>query len=256
MRCSSRDMPLDMYLDGELAADEADAMRAHLASCRECAMEHERRLALSNLLRGGLVRRRAPDVLVARIRSQLAREDPAAHQPHGRTRTRLLAAGLLIAALSGGATSLIAHREQGPSTGAQVLASHIRSLMPGHLTDVESNDLHNVKPWFNGRVDLSPSVPRLDDDGFPLVGGRLDYIGGRPVPAVVYMHGHHVINVFSWPVEDGEPASAATSTVQGYHLVHWRDAGAEYWVASDLSVAELEQFVVLFTRSESSAATV
>lgn len=252
MRCSSRDVPLDMYLDGELSADEADAMRMHLASCRECALEHERRLALSNMLRRGLVRRRAPDVLVARIRSQVAREESPNRRPQGRTRARFLAAGLLIAAVSGGATSMIAHREQGPSTGEQVLASHIRSLMPGHLTDVESNDLHNVKPWFNGRVDLSPSVPRLDADGFPLVGGRLDYIGGRAVAAVVYTHRRHVINVFSWPVEDGEAAIAATSTVQGYHLVHWRDAGAEFWVASDLSVAELEQFVALFTRSESS----
>ena len=246
MRCSSRDMPLDMYLDGELAADEADAMRAHLASCRECAMEHERRLALSNLLRGGLVRRRAPDVLVARIRSQLAGEDAAAHQPHGRTRTRLLAAGLLIAALSGGATSLIAHREQGPSTGEQVLASHIRSLMPGHLTDVLSTQQHTVKPWFNGRVDLSPAVPNLDKAGFPLIGGRADYVRGRVVPVVVYGRRQHMINVYAWPSSSAGGSPPDDLSRNGYHFVTWRSGGIEYWAVSDLNAAELHTFVAMF----------
>jgi anti-sigma factor RsiW len=164
----------------------------------------------------------------------------------------LAAAGLVIAALSASGSLAVARRSApAPAMADQVVSSHIRSLMPGHLTDVESNDTHNVKPWFNGRLDLSPSVPRLDPLGFPLVGGRLDYVGGRPVAAVVYMRRQHIINVFSWPAED-RPAHAPTvSTENGYHLVHWNDGGTEFWAASDLSVPELQQFVALFHQSSS-----
>jgi len=193
-------------------------------------------------------------VLRARIRSALAQPD--AFEPVAAPRrlpwARLIAAGLVVAVLSGGASFAVARRNASPpSIGQQVLSSHIRSLMPGHLTDVESNDSHNVKPWFNGRVDLSPAVPRLDSAGFPLVGGRLDYVGGRPVTAVVYMRRQHVINVFSWPTGDRGPQTRSLSTEKGYHLVRWSDGGVEFWAASDLSVPELEQFVALFSRSGS-----
>src|SRR5262245_25987583 len=127
--------------------------------------------------------------------------------------------------------------------------------MPRHITDVASNDSHNVKPWFNGRVDLSPAVPRLDSAGFPLVGGRLDYVGGRPVTAIVYMRRQHIINVFSWPIDDRGSHSPALSTEKGYHLVHWSDGGVEFWTASDLNVPELEQFVALFARAGSATST-
>jgi anti-sigma factor RsiW len=115
--------------------------------------------------------------------------------------------------------------------------------MPGHLTDVASTDLHNVKPWFNGRTGFSPMVPRLDSAGFPLIGGRLDVVGDRQVAAVVYGRRQHVINVFSWPVVDEGPSEPALSTARGYHLVRWIDGGVEYWAASDVSVDDLTSFV-------------
>jgi anti-sigma factor (TIGR02949 family) len=258
MRCDDCRDTLSAYVDGELMPEEVKSIRDHIASCSECATEHETLTALSRRLKEGLERRRAPDVLKARIRSALA--EPDAFEPVARPRrlpwARLIAAGLVLAVVSGGASFAVGRRGASPSSiGDQVLSSHIRSLMPGHITDVESNDSHNVKPWFNGRIDLSPAVPRLDSAGFPLVGGRLDYVGGRPVTAVVYMRRQHVINVFSWPIDDRGSHAAALSTEKGYHLVHWSDGGVEFWAASDLSVPELEQFVALFARAGSAPAT-
>jgi anti-sigma factor RsiW len=120
--------------------------------------------------------------------------------------------------------------------------------MPAHLTDVASNDQHNVKPWFNGRLDFSPSVPRLEDAGFPLLGGRLDYVRGRPVAAVVYGRRQHVINVFSWPADASGDAPRTLSTSHGYNLLHWRTDGVEHWVVSDLNATELKQFGMLLER--------
>jgi anti-sigma factor RsiW len=116
--------------------------------------------------------------------------------------------------------------------------------MPGHLTDVASNDQHNVKPWFNGRVDMSPNVPRLDSLGFPLVGGRIDYINGRSVPVIVYTRRQHVINVYGWPSNTvGDKPVTASS--HGYNLIRVPVNGEEMWIVSDLNRNELEGFVRL-----------
>jgi anti-sigma factor RsiW len=130
----------------------------------------------------------------------------------------------------------------------EVLASHVRSLMPDHLTDVRSSDQHNVKPWFNGRLDYSPTVPRLEDQGFPLLGGRVDYVGGRPVAVIVYSRRQHMINVFSWPTRLSDSPLATTST-NGYNMIHWRSHGVERWVVSDLNSSELRSFVDLLSSS-------
>ncbi len=252
MRCADCRESLTAYVDGELMPEEAETMRDHLASCGACASEHELLLSLSQRLREGLARPRAPDALKARIRSALSAEGVGTQVAmRRRSWAGLIAAGVLVAVVSGGASFAVARRGASrPTIGEQVLSSHIRSLMPGHLTDVASNDSHNVKPWFNGRVDLSPLVPRLDSAGFPLVGGRLDYVGGRPVAAVVYVRRQHVINVFSWPTEDRTAHTPITSIEKGYHVVHWSDGGVELWVASDLNARELEQFVALYARRE------
>jgi anti-sigma factor RsiW len=130
----------------------------------------------------------------------------------------------------------------GNAVEGQVLASHIRSLMPGHLTDVASNDQHNVKPWFNGRLNMSPDVPRLDSLGYPLVGGRLDYIDGRNVASVVYSRRQHVINVFSWPSPGASEPPRVASTSNGYNIIQGRRSGEEVWIVSDLSLPELQAF--------------
>jgi anti-sigma factor RsiW len=153
-----------------------------------------------------------------------------------------------MAASSGATLLATGARRGGERVEQEVLASHIRSLMPDHLTDVRSNDQHNVKPWFNGRLDFSPTVPRLDPQGFPLLGGRLDYVAGRPVAVVVYGRRQHVINVFAWPTTAGD-AGVSRTTSHGYHTLRWREGGVERWAVSDLNVDELGQFVGLLRQA-------
>ena len=127
----------------------------------------------------------------------------------------------------------------------EVVASHVRSLMVSHLMDVPSTDQHTVKPWFNGKLDFSPSVTDFAKDGFPLVGGRLDYIEGRPVAALVYQRGKHVINVFMWPTSGDETTAERIQTQHGYHVEQLMIAGMNCWVVSDLNQQELGKFAEL-----------
>ena len=257
MNCAQTRELLNAYIDGELPPDEAMAVSEHLTTCAECSRIYEELLTTVRTLREGLTKYRAPDLLRARVRSALREEErPVVSSATPRVRRgvrmpwRSLAAAAILVVASSGIT-FVATRER-PSAEAsaseEVLTSHIRSLMPAHLTDVASNDQHNVKPWFNGRLDFSPSVPRLEDAGFPLLGGRLDYVRGRPVAAVVYGRRQHVINVFTWPAAGGDDATRTLTTSHGYNLLHWRSGGVEHWVVSDLNAAELKQFGMLLER--------
>jgi anti-sigma factor RsiW len=252
MKCADCLESLGPYIDGELTADEAPLIEEHLRTCTDCAAAHQRLVSTSSQLRAGLTRYEAPDVLKARIRAALAQ--PEAQSRVARAKVPLfqvvgwrstIAAAAVVAVLSSALTlSLADRRPSGEGIQSELLSSHIRSLMPGHLTDVASNDQHNVKPWFNGRVDMSPIVPRLDSLGFPLIGGRIDYINGRSVPVIVYMRRQHVINVYAWPSSSPDPNPHASSN-HGYNLIRVAIAGEEMWAVSDLNRNELEQFAKL-----------
>ncbi|MCS6304261.1 MAG: anti-sigma factor [Nitrospira sp.] len=123
----------------------------------------------------------------------------------------------------------------------EVTASHVRSSMVSHLVDIPSSDRHVVKPWFTGKLDFAPSVADLTEQGFPLVGGRLDYVSGRAVAGLVYKRREHVINVFLWP--SAVAVETRSLAHQGYHLVCWTQSGMTYWAISDLNSRELQEFV-------------
>jgi anti-sigma factor RsiW len=247
MRCEHCVAALDSYVDDELLPDERRDIEEHLAACAGCARERDSITRVHATLSEGLVRYQAPDVLKARIRGALLQVEPVtqpAPTPRAYSRWRLAAAAVLIAAASSAITLGVVRSSamvNANATDRQVLASHLRSLQPGHLTDVVSTNQHNVKPWFNGRVDLSPPVPDLAAKQFELVGGRVDYVAGRAVAVVIYRRRLHVISAYSWPSDGDTPPSATTRS--GFHLVHWRHDGLEHWVVSDLNPAELNDFV-------------
>jgi anti-sigma factor RsiW len=126
-----------------------------------------------------------------------------------------------------------------------VLSAHVRSLAGTHLLDVPSSDQHTVKPWFNGKLDFSPGVK--DIEGFPLLGGRLEYFEGHPAAALIYGRHNHTINLFMWP--SATPIEAGTQTRNGYHLQYWSANGMTFWAVSDLNQTELGQFVSLYQRN-------
>jgi anti-sigma factor RsiW len=137
--------------------------------------------------------------------------------------------------------------------GEAVIASHVRSLMNNRTTDVLSSDQHTVKPWFSGKIDFSPPVVDLSAQGFPLIGGRLDYIRNRPVAALVYARRKHMIDLYVWPIADKEAASAQSNSHQGYNLVHWQRAGMAFWAVSDLGTSELSEFAHLVSETPTPA---
>jgi anti-sigma factor RsiW len=251
MLCDTCQAALEARLDGELSTDEAREIDRHLATCASCARQFATLGETRRLVSENAMRYTAPDVLKARIRGAVARAaaPPIAADTRKAFRWwREVAAGVAIAIASSAVTFVAARRTEATYAAAdELLASHVRSLMPGHLTDVPSTEQHTVKPWFNGRVDLSPAVPNLDNAGFPLVGGRADYVRGRVVPVVVYARRQHKINVYAWPSSSEGGAPPNDLSRNGYHFVMWRSAGIEYWAVSDLNAAELHTFVALFT---------
>ncbi len=249
---------VDALLDGELTADDARELEAHITQCPECARFRDDRLALRTAITAGVPTYRSPDALRERVRTALAAEASAEARPMPRRqrgslgalwRPMALAASLVIVAV--GSWNLALRQAQGDRLADAVLASHIRSLMPGHLTDVPSSDQHTVKPWFNGKLDFSPPVHDLAARGYPLLGGRLDYVNGRSVAVLVYGRRQHLINVFVWPAMRGQGDGPDLRDRQGYHLRHWSTSDYTYWVASDLNPTELQDFVRLLQEADS-----
>jgi len=251
MRCAEVEDRIGALADGELVEAEARDALEHLRSCPTCRAAHERVLALRTALEQHAPPLAAPDRLRTAVRARLEGPGLAARRP---VSWRWLAAAAVAVALIGGTWQVATTWSSGRALADQVLATHVRSLMPGHLTDVASTDQHTVKPWFNGRLDYSPAVTDFAAQEFPLIGGRLDYVGSRPVAALVYGRRQHVINVLLWPTGSGPAGGPAALTRQGYHMLHWVGPQYTYWVVSDLATAELGVFADLLRRAEAGAA--
>ena len=237
----------DAYVDGELALESALALEAHVAGCQTCAARLDGIRAIKDTLRTAPYFR-APEALAARVRATVAantpRSQPSAPSSFRRRWQPWLAVAASLALVSLAAVWVVRQRAAvtDDATIAAVIEGHVRSLMADHLTDVASTDRHTVKPWFAGRLEFSPTVVDLAGDGFPLVGGRLDYIDGHSAAALVYQRRQHVINVFLWPRASGSSSHATRSDPRGYHVISWIRGGVSVWIVSDLALVELEEF--------------
>lgn len=249
MACNDNQRLLHAYFDGELDLVRSVEFEEHLKSCPDCSRDFANQQALRKSLQAANLYQRPPENLKTKIRAQLPREVKAQPiSPARRTAIEWLAvAAAIVVAIVLGARIVpdVGGRRQTDLLAEQIVANHIRSLQPGHLYDVESTDQHTVKPWFDGKLDFAPPVTDLASKGFPLVGGRLDYLDHRDVAALVYQRQKHFVNVFVWPSE-GKPANFAEArTIRGYNLVFWQQDGMNFCAASDLNAAELQQFAQL-----------
>ncbi len=245
MNCQEMHDLVHPYADGELDLVRHLEVEEHVAACPACAEQLKRLLSLRTALSAASLYHRAPAALRARVAGAVT-VTPARRRPW----MRLAAAAAILLLLGTAATIGVLLSRRGPPSEERladwVLAGHIRSLQVEHLTDMPSSDRHTVKPWFRGKLNFAPPVPDLAGDGYPLVGGRLDYLADRPVAALVYQRHAHVINVFLWPAGNEEEQGVHRLTRQGYHLRSWRQAGMTCWAVSDLNDEELDQFVRLF----------
>jgi len=229
MNCQEAQPLLDAWFDGELDLASSLAMERHLETCAECSGRHRALAALREEIAVADLDF-ATEAILERLRPKATRYAP---KNLWRLPAILAAAAALVLALM-----IPAGRD---SADRELLDSHLRSLLAGHLIDTPSSDRHTVKPWFQGRLDFAPPVPDLTAEGFPLAGGRIDVIGSRKVAALVYQRREHVINLWISPGSDA-PGKPERREIDGYHLLRWAKAGMTYRAVSDVEADELERF--------------
>src|SRR5438552_18426748 len=265
MNCEEATKLKDGYLDGELDPITSQTIKQHLRECPKCDQAYKIHGSLIHAIGNATPYYKAPAELRERIQSSLRDEiaelparnvarDAQPLFPRGQSRPRpilwetswnwlALAAAIIFAAII--ALTLVP-RLQRPGAdqflATQLISSHVRSLMASHLTDVASSDQHTVKPWLDTKLDFAPPVVDLSNEGFPLIGGRLDYLDNRPVAALVYGRRKHFINLFVWPAASNESKAPKTITREGYQLLHWADSDFNYWAVSDVNVNDLQLF--------------
>ena len=238
MNCSE-DL-IEAYLDDELDAVQHAAVQQHLTGCRNCSTAYARLSKQKAGIKATATYYTAPPQLQKSIRQELRRHDSKAAGPVRELPWRwvAIAASLLLAASVSWNVIQMRPRAAVSEMADAILSDHVRSLIGTHLVDVPSSDQHTVKPWFAGKLDFSPDVRDLSAQGFPLVGGRVEYLSGRRVAALVYQRRLHMINLFIWPGgSSSEPESAVTRN--GYNLIHWTKGPMTYWAVSDLNASEL-----------------
>ena len=244
MECEPATVLLSGMIDSALNPIARFRVHRHVAGCKACAAKLEELRVMQSAIRTKLPYHRAPPDLAARIGAALPREEPPrVVHPWFRTPAFSLAGTSLTGALAGVALTVMVMGGQNNPT-MSVIDSHIRSLQADHLTDVLTSDQHTVKPWLSARLDVSPPVLELKDAGFPLVGGRQDYVDGHRTAVVVYRHAKHVINLFAW-ASAGKDEAFRAATRQGFNIVTWRHDGITYYAVSDVEADQLARFAQL-----------
>jgi anti-sigma factor RsiW len=240
--CEEIRLLLSPFADGELDPVRSQNIEEHLQQCPECTSLLERTQRLSTALADQAFYFKPPARLTERIRADLRRLEPSARRPRWRLVLAATAAAMLLFVAGWAVLRGLGPADSDGLIARDVVASHVRSLMlDSHRLDVASSDQHQVKPWFIGKLDFAPEVRDLGQQGFPLAGGRLDYLGDRAVAALVYEHAKHAINVFIWRANAPDTTPTAFER-QGYHLIHWVNHGQEVWLVSDLNAQDLDRF--------------
>jgi len=235
---------LHAYVDGELDLANARETERHLASCADCRGIEKAIRELRGVLTSEATAYRAPAYLRRSVRAALRREEKSTRRPL--PPWLMFATGAAFAAVILGFVLFQTTRTvRSDAIVDQVVANHVRSLLAAQLVDVVSSNQHTVKPWFDGKIDFAPEVRDLSASGFPLVGGRLDYLDGKTVAALVYQRNKHPINLFITPATASRSTSSTVTTRRGYNVVSWTNSGMSYWAVSDLNQAELREFTEL-----------
>jgi len=248
MNCDEVNTLLNGYVDNELPAEQAQQVEAHIRGCAACNANYRELMRLGAVIASVSIRASAPPHLARCISAGLKENDRRyTSWSGGLGKLAYSVLALLLGLVIGWATLSPFHAGTGAVALPPLLASaHIRSLMVDHLTDIASSDSHTVKPWFHGRLDFSPPVEDLTRYGYPLLGGRLEYVAGDAVAALVYRHRQHVINLFISP--GAAPAAGVqTEKYNGYNIVRWTDGSLSYAAVSDLKPADLERFRALLS---------
>jgi anti-sigma factor RsiW len=236
---------LPAYIDRQLGPLRRFLLGRHVATCPSCLNQLEAMQAMRTALRTNLTAHRAPPALAMRIGSALPREAP----PVARRRPLHFgfAGSAMAGALAGVALTLLVLRQpSGPDPlVADVVADHVRSLMGDHLMDVPTSDQHTVKPWLSARLDLSPVVKDFAAEGYPLIGGRLDYVDGHRAAAIVYRRDKHIINLFAFVSDQRSDAPPRQESLDGFNVIRWRMGGLSYVAVSDVEAQQLQAFVRL-----------
>jgi anti-sigma factor RsiW len=257
MNCAEASVLLHALIDNELDAGHAREVEAHVASCPDCAA----RLKEFRAMREGMSAARLKESAPASLRSRIELALPASSARTTATPSwsdwlahswRTFAGGFaagtaLAAAVAASLVIGIVHNDQDHLIANEVVSAHLRSLQPGHLTDVETSDQHTVKPWFNGKLDMAPPVIDLTAQGFALTGGRLDYVNREPVATIVYLRRKHVINLFVAEKMGTATRETKSEVIQGFNIRHWQEEGLNLWAVSDVNADELDEFCRKFT---------
>ena len=279
MNCEEATKLMDGYLDGELDPITSQTIEQHLRDCPNCDQAYKTHGSLIRAIGDAAPYYKAPAELRERIQCSL-REEMAARpmrnvapdvqplfprkQPEPRAALfgtpwnwlslgglGLAAAIIFAAIIFSNLAPMLRRPGADQFLATQLIASHVRSLMVNHLTDVASSDQHTVKPWLDSKLDFAPAVVDLASEGFPLVGGRLDYLDNRTVAALVYQRRKHFINLFVWPAAPDATRTPKIITRQGYQLLHWVDSDFDYWAVSDVNVNDLQTFKEQFAAQTS-----
>lgn len=253
MSCQITQEFIHAYVDGELDLARSLEVEQHVKECQVCATAYQNQTALRSAFKDSSLYHSAPPSLEKRIRSSLRRE---AKSEVGRRwfDWRWVPVGAMALILLLGLVIWRAVPSLRPSgdefLAQEMVSNHVRSLqLESHHTDVISSDQHTVKPWFDGKLDFAPPVKDFSSQGFPLLGGRLEYLNNRAVAALIYQRQKHFINLYIWPAEQSNGTEVATKR-QGYNLLHWTNSGMTYWAISDLNGVELHEFARLVQEAQ------